>query len=254
MPRRLRPTLTALAALIGLWALVSRAGKRLLGRRHVVGDAVIDRLHDDSRVDRETGAVRSIQSAEVELPADALERLWTPESLERLARTYWRFLSRATLGLIRVEYTDSERYVVLLRRPFALLTFQAPEYEMDGERGVVRWRIEKGVLVARRGRGGDGYLEIDVQRRPADKPGRARMHLEVEIANFYPAISFTFSQWLYALTQSRIHVLVTYGFLRSLAKLDLAESRVGRFAGVDEVPDPQAAPPSERALQRAPAA
>ena len=31
-------------------------------------------------------------------------------------------------------------------------------------------------------------------------------------------------------TQSRIHVLVTHGFLRSLAKLELEESAVGRFA------------------------
>ena len=71
------------------------------------------------------------------------------------------------------------------------------------------------------------------------------MHVEVEIANFYPAIASRFGRWLYANTQSRIHVLVTYGFLRSLARLDLAESRVGRFASQDEVPDPQGpSPPS----------
>lgn len=35
-------------------------------------------------------------------------------------------------------------------------------------------------------------------------------------------------RWLYENTQSRIHVIVTHGFLRSLAKLDLAESRVGK--------------------------
>jgi hypothetical protein len=245
-----RTLLAVLAALVGIYAVVSRVGKRLLGRRHQVGGAIIDRLHDDTRVD-ETGAVRSIQSAEVLVPAADLDRLWTPESLERLARTYWRFLSRATLGVIRVEYTDTARYVVVLRRPFALLTFQAPEYEMDSSRGIVRWRIEKGVLVARRGRRGDGYLEIDVQRLPSDDPGRARIHVEVEVANFYPSIASTFSQWFYAATQSRIHVLVTYGFLRSLARLDLEESRVGRFA-VRDLPEPQGPPPSERALQRAP--
>jgi len=250
MPPRLRLMLSALAGVAALWAVLSRAGKRWLGRRHQVGDAVLDHLRDDTRVDRATGAVRSIQSGEVVVPAAVAERLWTPESLERLARTYWRFLSRATLGLIRVEYTETTRYVVLLRRPFALLTFQAPEYEMDATRGVVRWRIERGVLVARRGRGGDGYLEIDLQRRPADEPGRAVLDVEVEIANFYPAIASAFSQWLYAVTQSRIHVLVTYGFLRSLAKLDLAESRVRRFAGVEEIPAPQAPPPSARQLQR----
>jgi hypothetical protein len=35
---------------------------------------------------------------------------------------------------------------------------------------------------------------------------------------------------VYNATQSRIHVIVTYGFLRSLARLDLAESKVGRLA------------------------
>ena len=38
------------------------------------------------------------------------------------------------------------------------------------------------------GREGDGYLEIDVQRCPEDDPGRARLHVEVEIASFYPAL------------------------------------------------------------------
>ena len=56
--------------------------------------------------------------------------------------------------------------------------------------------------------------------------------------------------WVYAVTQSRIHVLVTYGFLRSLAKLDLEESRIGRFADIDELPDPSGAAPSERSAGR----
>jgi hypothetical protein len=245
MRSRLLALLPPLAAVIGFYAVTSRLANRVLGRRHVVGEAVIDRFHDDTTSDPRTGAVRSIQSGEVVLPAEELERLWTPESLERLARTYWRFLSRATLGIVRVEYTERERYVVLLRRPFALLTFRAPEYEMDGQRGVVRWRIDRGVLVARSGRG-SGYLEIDLQRQSCDEPGRARMRVEVEVANFYPSIARRFGRWIYAATQSRIHVLVTYGFLRSLARLDLAESVVGRFASRDEVPAPQRPLPSER--------
>ena len=56
------------------------------------------------------------------------------------------------------------------------------------------------------------------------------MHVEVEIASFYPALAFRSARWLYANTQSRIHVLVTHGFLRSLARLELEESAVGRFA------------------------
>ena len=218
----------ALVLVVALYLLVLA----LLSRPHRVGDAVIEALTDNTRTDA-NGAVRSIQGADVLLPPADLDRLWTPHYLERLARTYWRFLTRVTLGMIRVHYTEGERWVCLVTRHLRLLTFQAPEYEMDAERGIVRWRIDRGLLVARRGRGGDGYLEIDV-RRLEPVGDRARMHVEVEVANFYPAIASGFGRWLYENTQSRVHVIVTYGFLRSLARLDLAESRIGRYPEVTE--------------------
>jgi len=112
-----------------------------------------------------------------------------------------------------------------------LLRFRAPEYSMTPERGIVRWRIRDGLLVAQEGHDADGYLEIDVRRCPEEAPGQAKLHVEVEIASFYPAIAFRIARWFYANTQSRIHVLVTHGFLRSLARLELEESAVGRFAG-----------------------
>jgi hypothetical protein len=231
------------AAFGGLYVVVRRAF-----RAGTIPDwmRVLRDADDSTAMDRRTGAVRSVQSAEVVLPADRIDALWSPLYLERLARTYWRFLTRATVGVVRVFYTDRERFVCVLLPRLKLLTFQAPEYEMDARRGVVRWRIERGVLVARRGRGGDGYLEIDVQRRPAEQPGMVNVHVEVEVANFYPAIASTVGRWFYAVTQSRVHVLVTHGFLRSLARLDLAPSKVGRFATVDQVPDPRLPPPGER--------
>jgi phenylalanine-4-hydroxylase len=61
------------------------------------------------------------------------------------------------------------------------------------------------------------------------RPGFGRVHVEVEIANFYPAIATWVARWFYRQTQSRIHVMVTHGFLRSLARLDLEPSAVGRF-------------------------
>jgi hypothetical protein len=85
-----------------------------------------------------------------------------------------------------------------------------------------------------------------VQCRPAGSPGSVIVHVEVEVANFFPAIASTVGRWFYTHTQSRMHVLVTHGFLRSLARLDLAESKVGRFATVDQVPDPRLPPPEER--------
>jgi len=192
--------------------------------------AIIAEVRDSTSLDGGTGAVRSVQTAEVLVEEAALRQIWSPTYLERLARTYWRFLTRATLGLIRVHYTEGERSVVLLASPLKLLTFDAPEYEMDPSRGLVRWRITRGLLVAKRGRDGGGYLQIEVSRSPAEDPAQVQLHVEVEVANFYPSIASRLSRRLYNATQSRIHVIVTRGFLRSLARLDLAESRVGRFA------------------------
>lgn len=240
----LSPLLALLAALAAAAVAVARRHRRAERAPGRIG-----KLDDDTSIGAE-GAVRSVQTGELTLPAVALEQLWSPMQLERLARTYWRFLSRCTLGLIRVDYGEAQRTVVLLRQPLRLLRFKAPEYAMDADRGTVRWRIEDGLLVQRRGHHGDGYLQIDVQRLAGVGDGPARIRVEVAVANFYPSIAHRLSRPVYRATQSRIHVLVTYGFLRSLARLDLAESRVGRFAQqltVDDVPDPPLPPTSAAA-------
>ncbi len=201
-------------------------------------NAAITNLCDHTTVDADTGAMRSVQAADLRLSERALGELWSAENLERLARTYWRFLTRVTLGLVRVRYTERERFVVLLFRPLTLLAFRAPEYELEADHGVVRWRLERGLLVARAGRESKGHLQIDVRRLAGDGSSEgsgedstaAHLHIEVEVANFHPAIASGISLRLYNATQSRIHVVVTHGFLRSLARLDLAESRVGRLA------------------------
>ena len=204
---------------------------KLLNRRREqhVADAVIRDPEEHTTFD-DHGGVRSIQAADLTMPEKELDAIWSPMHLERLARTYWKYLSRVTLGLIRVVYTPAERAVVFIGRPFVLLRFDAPKYTMDADHGIVRWQIKDGILVASTGREKDGYLEIDIQRCALEEPGRARLHVEVEIASFYPALVLRNVRWLYANTQSRIHVLVTHGFLRSLARLELEESAVGRFA------------------------
>lgn len=194
--------------------------------------ATISNLADRTTEDARTGAVRSVQAADLSLPEAALRELWSPMNLERLARTYWRFLTRVTLGLVRVRYTPAGRSLVLLAPAIKLIAFAPPEYELEPGRGIVRWRITRGLLVAKRGRNGGGYLQIEVRRPAGNEPSeRARLHVEVEVAGFYPAIASGLGRRVYGATQSRIHVLITHGFLRSLARLDLAESRVGRFAG-----------------------
>ena len=193
--------------------------------------AVIADLRDSTSLDWDTCAVLSVQRADIVVEQSALSELWTPVYLERLARTYWRFLTRVTLGIVRVVYTQRERSVVLFASPIKLITFRAPEYEMEGERGLVRLRVVGGLLVSRRGRDGRGHLQIEVRRLPGPDAEHATLHVEVEVANFYPSIASRLSRRLYNATQSRIHVVVTYGFLRSLARLDLAHSRVGRLSG-----------------------
>jgi hypothetical protein len=173
-----------------------------------------------------TGAVESVQRAEATLSEDVLVRLWEPDYLERLARAYWRYLTRISLGLLQVVYERDSRTVVLLFRPLALLRFRAPEYETSPDSGQVTWRIDRGLLVARRGRG-RGYLRIAVKRTGAD-----RVRLEASVANFYPLLRgegwfARFGTWLYGNTQLRLHVLVTNGFLRSLADFDLPPPRAG---------------------------
>ena len=114
----------------------------------------------------------------------------------------------------------------------------------------MRWRIDRGVLVAAAGRAGDGYLQIDARRCEPVDGDTARLHIEVEVANFYPALATSIGRRFYTATQSRIHVIVTHGFLRSLARLDLAEPVPGGYATPahpDDVPDPQPAAPPETA-------
>ncbi|HWH21245.1 MAG TPA: hypothetical protein VN671_11975 [Solirubrobacterales bacterium] len=214
-----------------------------LGRRgsSVIPGAEVGKLRDETSVDAETGAVTSRQAADIVLPAAALESSWNPEQLERVARTYWTTLQRFTLGLMHVEYTTTERAIVFLIPQLRLLTFKAPEYEMDACRGIVRWRIKEGLLVSKRGLDGDGYLEIDIRRHDEPERGKVRLNVAVEVANYYPRLG-GLSRRLYSATQSRIHVISCNYFLRRLVRRDLSPSRVGHFAGPsspEQAPDPR---------------
>src|SRR5688500_4449592 len=127
----------------------------------------------------QTGAVSSIQRAEIELPDGALAELWRAENLERLARAYWRYLNRISLGLLRVVYEPAARVVVLLFSPIALLRFRAPEYETSEKRAIVTWPIERGFLVSRGGHG-KGYLRIAVERCDPTCCGSPRLLISAE--------------------------------------------------------------------------
>jgi MYXO-CTERM domain-containing protein len=240
----------------GVIAAVTSAALALLGaiaaglrrrRRRMPGHAAIISPRK-STVIAADGAVRSAQVAEISVPEDRLEQLWTPANLENLGRTYWRFLTRVTLGLVRVIYGRRERAVVLVSRPFTLLRFDSPEYLLEADHGNIRWRIHDGLLVARAGRG-CGFLALDVSReRIAGEASKLR--IEVEVANFYPSIAAGLSIPVYMVTQGVIHVAVTHAFLRSLARLDLAESKVKALAdlpGSISAESPDAPEPADAA-------
>jgi hypothetical protein len=219
----LTPLIALIAAVIGLVAARRHRRRRLPARTVIVSPR-------ESTVISRDGAVRSVQSAELTTTPESLDRLWNPTNLENLGRTYWLFLTKVTLGFIRVIYSEHSRRVVFLTKPFTLLRFEKPEYEFEPDHGKVSWKIRDGLLVARSGRG-CGHLALDVCRE-----GPAQLRIKVEVANFYPAIAAGFSVPVYEMTQSAIHVLVTHAFLRSLATLELKESRVGALRIPTEAP------------------
>ena len=232
---------------LALALLLALVGIRQQRRRRRPAQAAIVSPPRSTVIARD-GAVRSVQAAELTLDGAQLAQMWNPENLENLARTYWRFLSRVTLGLIRVVYGVNERSVIFLARPLTLLRFDSPEYLLESDHGKVTWRIRDGLLVARSGRG-CGFLAIDVRRLLEASPGeQARVRIELEVANFYPAIAVGFSEPVYEVTQSSIHVLVTHAFLRSLSRLDLAKSKVGRLRRVRA----RLAGPHEKPVQERP--
>jgi hypothetical protein len=221
-----------------------RRDPRRLIRRRRQARARVTIVREQQSPAAPDGSVATRQVADVTLPREELDKIWSVPYLERLARTYWRFLTRVSLGLLRVLYSEDAREVVLLTRPFVLLRFHAPEYEAAGDRGAVTWRIDRGILVAPAGRS-RGYLRIAVERPPAAARGGDTVTGRVtsEVANFYPTIAgwgwfARIGSHLYGFTQLRIHVFVTHAFLRSLARLDLAESRVGSLAEATGISPP----------------
>ncbi|MBO0768079.1 MAG: hypothetical protein J2O48_05270 [Solirubrobacterales bacterium] len=214
------PALFALIAAALLWLARRQAGARRNRAQTVIVSAPRSTLIADD------GAVRSVQSARLQLERADLERLWSAENLENLGATYWHFLNRVTLGVIRVVYGPEERRVVFLVRALTLLRFAPPDYQLEPARGRISWRIKDGLLVARRGRD-KGWLSLTVRR--ADQTP-SELEIDVEVANFYPAIASWLGTFFYEVTQSFVHVLVTHAFLRSLATLELEQSKVADLA------------------------
>ena len=187
------------------------------------------------------GPIGCAQSAVVTVDNQLFERIWTPSTLEFLARSYWRFLQRRSLGLIKIGFGPDSRSIHLISRRITLLRFHAPRFDSGPDFGSVEWPIDRGLLVAAEGRG-KGYLKIDV-RHPGGvpaSPDRERLIVTAEVANFYPWLrgSGWFARlgtWIYSQTQLRIHIWITKGFLRSLRSLPAAVIGRGEDPGREPV-------------------
>jgi hypothetical protein len=179
-------------------------------------------LPDELQKVQRTGAAGSVQAGKLLLP-EPLPRVLNRDFLSRAAQEYWRFVTRISLGLIRVAYASDHQSVVLLARPLVLLRFRLPRYELLENRGSVTWPIDRGLLVSRDGRN-RGFLRLSIERIDEPAAGdRVPVRVQMEVRNFYPWLrgSGRFARlgvWLYSQTQQRIHRSVTRGFLRSLAR------------------------------------
>src|SRR5213595_961221 len=138
---------------------------RRVFRRHREARARVQIIETPKGTTAPDRSVTTKQVAAVTLPRSELDRIWNAEYLERLARTYWSFLTRVSLGILRVLYRPDSR-------------------------GIVAWRINRGLLVAPKGRG-KGFLRLTVERLPppAGASGRqVNLVVSSEVANFYPTI------------------------------------------------------------------
>jgi hypothetical protein len=172
-----------------------------------------------------SGRVRSVQAAELEIDPAELAVLLSPAGLDRLANTYLRFLSRTTLGLIRVVQTPASQLVVLLARPAVLLAFDPPGLTLlDADHGRITWPIRGGLLAAPAPRAdAAGLLRIEAGRLRPTPANPATLRVEVAVFDYRPTLASRFGPAIYAATQARIHVILTHAFMRSLARMRLAQ-------------------------------
>ena len=167
--RRLRRALAVVAAVAAVSRVVSRLARILLTRRRQIGDAIIERIADDTVVDPETARSAPCSRGDVVLPEEVLEEPLDAD-VPRAPGPHLLALPDALHAGPHARQVHRARALrLLLFRPFELLAFRAPEYEMDDTRGIVRWRID-----ARRARrpAGPGRGRLPGDRRPAPAQSR----------------------------------------------------------------------------------
>jgi hypothetical protein len=191
------------------------------------------------------GRARSVQAAELALRPETFDAIWSVAGLDRLGRAYWRFLTRITLGLIRVVRTPDADLVVLLIRPAVLLAFGPPDYVLDADHGLITWQIRGGLLsvgnpdppasttttttttaTTTTAAAANGALRIELRRLERTRLGGCAVRVEISVVGFRPMIARRFGPTAYARTQALVHVFVTHSFMRSLTRTRLASLEI----------------------------
>jgi hypothetical protein len=184
------------------------------------------------------GRARSVQAAELALRPETFDAIWSVAGLDRLGRAYWRFLTRITLGLIRVVRTPDADLVVLLIRPAVLLAFGPPDYVLDADHGLITWQIRGGLLsvgnpdppasttTTTTAAAANGALRIELRRLERTRLGGCAVRVEISVVGFRPMIARRFGPAAYARTQALVHVFVTHSFMRSLTRTRLASLEI----------------------------
>ena len=154
-------------------------------------------------------AVRSLQHAELTVPAGALERYWSAGGLACLARTYWSPIRRRFRRVLRLIGGENGPRLVLAFAPLTLIRFGPPRLALGVDVAEVCWPIRGGILVL-----GDpaGTLRIEARKgRTAEPTERALLRLTVAVEDFSPRLRgrgrfLPVGTRLYRSTQLRIHL------------------------------------------------
>ena len=138
------------------------------------GEVSIIDPDDNVRVHR-SGAVGSVQEAEILVERDFLERIWNADSLELLAPRLLGLPAKDVAGIIRMHYSHDARTVTAFSL-LPLLRFGTPRYETDEGEGRVTWPIDRGLLVAREGSRRGPPARLGEALRPRWHRRRDRRH------------------------------------------------------------------------------
>ena len=142
-----------------------------------------------------SGAVGSVQEAEIIVERDFLERIWTPDSLELLARGYWAFLRKPSSGssgsIYAHDVADRDRVrpdpAAPLRRP-QLRDRRRARAASPGRSTAASSSPARAAARATCASRSSAATATGSTTRPTPKLDEVRLIARVEVENFYPGL------------------------------------------------------------------